>query len=215
MLLYTLGVNAQGTAPVSVSVMNMESKPYVHDKILFVGEKSKKIYSGTTDQRGTFLVQLPDNDTYTIKIDVIGDAMEYNTLEIPALPTGASFQQMELSIQYELPSYYTLSDLRFETGKSTIRTDSYEIMDQLVDFMRRKGNTRIVIVGHTDNIGDASSNLILSRQRADSVRAYLIRNKVDASRIKTEGRGSREPVADNSTESGRAQNRRTEVRIVE
>ena len=72
-------------------------------------------------------------------------------------------------------------------------------------------NMRVRIVGHTDSTGSDAINNPLSIDRAESVRDYLAGKGVAASRVETEGRGSREPVADNGTDAGRAQNRRVEI----
>jgi outer membrane protein OmpA-like peptidoglycan-associated protein len=71
----------------------------------------------------------------------------------------------------------------------------------------------IKLGGYTDNTGDPQANLTLSQQRADTVMADLVKLGVDASRMKAEGYGQEHPVADNSTEEGRAKNRRIDIRV--
>ena len=80
--------------------------------------------------------------------------------------------------------------------------------------MKFKETLAIEIVGHTDNVGEEDANLLLSRKRAENVRAYLIRNGIDQSRIKATGYGESQPIATNNTPEGRQKNRRTEVRII-
>ncbi len=72
----------------------------------------------------------------------------------------------------------------------------------------------VEISGHTDNVGSPKRNLTLSRQRAQAIKAYLVRKKVPARNMVVRGAGDKEPVADNSTEVGREQNRRIEFKVL-
>ncbi len=80
--------------------------------------------------------------------------------------------------------------------------------------MKLKPSLVIEISGHTDNTGTTEINMKLSQDRADAVRNYLIRKGISAERVTAKGYGDTEPVADNSTDEGKAKNRRTEVRII-
>jgi outer membrane protein OmpA-like peptidoglycan-associated protein len=88
------------------------------------------------------------------------------------------------------------------------------LLDKLLEIMLQKPAMKIEIGGHTDSDGDAVSNQLLSQQRADAVRDYLISRGVTASRITSRGFGETKPVADNGTAEGRQRNRRTEVSIL-
>jgi OmpA-OmpF porin, OOP family len=211
----TLSISsAQQSAPIEVTVLNESNKPYSGDKIFFVGQKKKQSYSGVTDAKGQFLIHLPAGDIYDIKILSIGDELEYNTLEIPALGQGEFFEKMELMIMYEAASTYNLSNLQFESGKSVLKQESYSLLTDLIEIMKLKGSMNIEIAGHTDSDGDADANQLLSKQRADAVKNYLISKGISASRIKTIGHGESKPLADNTTPQGKAMNRRTEIRIL-
>lgn len=205
---------AQQLAPVHVQVVNASHKPYVGDKVFFVGQKSKKTLSGVTDKTGRFLVELPEGDVYDIRILAIGDEVEYNTIEVPEIPNELTFEKMEVIITYEAASSYTLSDLKFETGKSTIQSGSISLLNDLIEIMKLKPEMRIEIAGHTDSEGDDASNLLLSKNRAAAVKNYLVTKGIHSSRINTVGYGEGRPVADNATPHGRAKNRRTEIRIL-
>ena len=212
----SINTMAQGpSAPVTVTVTDPESVAIANDKIVFTGQKTRKVITGITNSAGQFTVNLPAGETYDIKIDAIGDDMDYNTLEIPTLPEGAEFQDMEIVITYWMGDSFTLSDLNFETGKSTITPGSYSTLNELVDYLKRKKTLRILVGGHTDNVGAADGNLKLSKSRALAVKAYLTKKGISAGRVRTEGFGMNQPVADNSTAEGRALNRRTEVQIIE
>lgn len=109
----------------------------------------------------------------------------------------------------------TLGDVLFETGKSELRGGTPQNLDRLAAFLRRFETRTVQIEGHTDSVGSDSSNMLLSAQRADSVRDYLVRDGVARSRIATLGKGETSPVASNDSETGRQQNRRVEVIISE
>lgn len=106
--------------------------------------------------------------------------------------------------------------INFETNKSKIKGAlSFEILDQVGAVMKSNPDIRIVIEGHTDNVGNAANNLKLSDDRANSVRTALIERGVDPGRMEALGYGQSKPIASNKTKKGRATNRRVEFNIVQ
>lgn len=103
----------------------------------------------------------------------------------------------------------------FDTAKSTIRAESRPKLDRAVKVLAQYPDLRIEIAGHTDSEGDEAFNLALSRERAWAVKAYLSGRGIDGSRIRTRGAGETEPIADNRTAQGRAQNRRIEFHRID
>lgn len=101
------------------------------------------------------------------------------------------------------------NDISFAVGRADIRPDLRPVLDQFAQGL--DATTRVRVVGHTDSTGRDAVNDPLSLQRAESVRSYLEDRGVPAARIDVAGRGSHEPIADNATETGRAQNRRVEI----
>ena len=108
-----------------------------------------------------------------------------------------------------------LKNIFFEFASAQLLDESKVELQQLLQFLRDNPNIKIRITGHTDNIGSQSYNLELSQNRARAVADYLLNAGIAATRVSYVGLGSSEPVADNDTEEGRAQNRRTEFLIVE
>lgn len=204
----------QKTAPVKVKVSDEKGMPYPGDKILFVGQTKHDVHSGITNSKGEFLIQLPEGQVYDIRVKSIGKEMDYNELEIPALPPDQFYTENVLTITYEMPTEYILSQLHFETGKATLKQDSYALLDDLLDMMKRKTTWKVQIGGHTDTDGEDATNLILSQQRADAVKNYLVSKGIPANRIIAVGYGETKPIASNTTAEGKAQNRRTEVKII-
>lgn len=106
-------------------------------------------------------------------------------------------------------------NITFGLQGHVLRTSAYAALDRVVDFAGNCPQGTIVVVGHSDSIGDEVFNLFISRLRAQSVADYLQRGGIPADRLRVVGRGSLEPVADNGTRSGRARNRRIELRLEE
>ncbi|MFO0573247.1 MAG: phosphate ABC transporter substrate-binding/OmpA family protein [Polyangia bacterium] len=103
----------------------------------------------------------------------------------------------------------------FTPGSDQIMSGSNFILDSLGETMTAFGNTYLRIEGNTDNTGSRNANRTLSQKRADSVKDYLIQQfKIDEKRFQTVGHGSENPIADNKTEAGRQQNRRTDIKVV-
>ena len=107
------------------------------------------------------------------------------------------------------------SDISFDTGRADIKPNFRAVLDQFAQGLRDNPATVIRIVGHTDSTGSDAINNPLSVERAASTRNYLVDRGVAANRIAVDGRGSREPIADNNTDAGRARNRRVEIFVGE
>ena len=107
-----------------------------------------------------------------------------------------------------------LHNLFFATGKTQILPQSEQALNELSDFLRDNPTVSIRITGHTDNVGSDKANMTLSEGRAKAVRGEIIKRGIAAERIEAEGKGETEPIADNATEEGRAQNRRVEFTII-
>jgi len=107
------------------------------------------------------------------------------------------------------------ADAGFATGRSTVSPTLQNVLSQFAGTLNANPVTAVAIVGHTDSTGSDAVNNPLSFDRANATRDYLVARGVAASRIATDGRGSHQPVADNSTAQGRAANRRVEIYVAE
>jgi OOP family OmpA-OmpF porin len=106
-----------------------------------------------------------------------------------------------------------LDDVLFDFDKSTIKPEAAAILDRLVVFMNQNKDKKVNLSGHTDSIGTEAYNQKLSERRSNSVKSYLTKKGVDASRISAQGFGETKPIADNKTKEGRAKNRRVEIKV--
>ena len=107
------------------------------------------------------------------------------------------------------------SDVSFDTGRYDIKPNLSPILDRFATTLNQNTVTTVTIIGHTDSTGTDAINDPLSVNRAASTRDYLVARGVATNRIAIDGRGSREPIADNNTLEGRANNRRVEIFVAE
>ena len=105
--------------------------------------------------------------------------------------------------------------VEFESGSATLTPTGLGILDDMANAIQRVGDQTITITGHTDNVGNADANLLLSNERAKAVKQYLIGRNIDASRISVAGKGDADPIASNDNEEGRTRNRRIEFTLAD
>lgn len=145
--------------------------------------------------------------------DTDGDGIDDLRDKCPGTAAGTRVDAAGCPILFtEARTPVVLRGVTFETGRSALKPDSYTILDIVAASLVANPDIKIEIAGHTDNTGSAATNLRLSQARADAVRAYLARKGVTPERMTAKGYGPSEPVADNTTSEGRAQNRRVELR---
>lgn len=148
---------------------------------------------------------LNDSTRYTMSADTLYGGIEF------------SVQQLDSGKMVELKEEVLIQPriVYFETGKnSIIITD--ELNNYLLNaekYLETHQDKKLQLVGYTDNVGDASKNLALSKERAAFVKTQLEKRKISAAQIVSDGKGDAEPLADNATQEGRAKNRRVEIKI--
>lgn len=107
------------------------------------------------------------------------------------------------------------SDLSFDSGRYDIKPALHAVLDRFATTLNQNPVTTVRVVGHTDNVGSDAVNNPLSVNRAAATRDYLVSRGVAGNSIAIDGRGSREPIADNATAAGKARNRRVEIFVAE
>jgi len=108
---------------------------------------------------------------------------------------------------------YEGKNVKFNSSSSTLTKDSYSSLDALADTLKVHPELHLTIEGHADNTGNVSQNQLLSQQRADAVKSYLIKKGIPSDRITAIGYGQNRPVSDNKTIQGKAANRRVEFKL--
>lgn len=141
----------------------------------------------------------------------IGDRMDRQAERIESEIPGAEVTRVGEGINV---TFDENSGVYFATDKYNINDRSAETLRRLSAIFKEYPNSNILIEGHTDNVGSDDYNMGLSRRRAEAVASYLVTNGISSGRLTTQWYGESQPKADNSTATGRAQNRRVELAIV-
>ncbi len=132
-------------------------------------------------------------------------------MEVATRGTGVEVTQTaDNQLKLNIPS-----DISFDTGRADIKPNFRSVLDQFAQGLRENAGSTVRVIGHTDSTGSDALNNPLSVDRAASTRNYLVDRGVAANRIAIDGRGEREPIADNNSDAGRARNRRVEIFVGE
>ncbi len=185
-----------------------EKKP-IAANITIVEINKKTVADAST---GVYRMELPPG-TYTVK----AEADKYVIDAKPGVVVNdkeTTIQNFELSEKIVKGQVITLRGIYFDSGKATIRPESYPVLDDALRVLQANPNVIVEIAGHTDSVGGDAYNLRLSDARANSVRTYLITRGIAASRLIARGYGETMPIASNGTRDGRQMNRRIEFRVL-
>jgi outer membrane protein OmpA-like peptidoglycan-associated protein/tetratricopeptide (TPR) repeat protein len=167
-----------------------------------------------TDSLGNYLLTLPTGRDYAFTVNQKGFLFNSDQYFLKnGITDSAAVKNIELQ-PIERNASVVLKNIFFETNRYELTPASLVELDKLVVLLSENPTISIEISGHTDNIGKAETNLLLSENRAKAVVDYLASKKIDAKRLAYKGFGLTNPIADNATEMGRALNRRTEMKIV-
>lgn len=205
-------------AAMRLFVTNPDTGPIPGIVIKMTAPNGQSYYTGETDSHGYGEVLVPIGQRYEMEYLSLGRRNTTASVEVPNGPR----QDIRLTLRYrrwrpppeepdERTPGFVLNGIEFDTGRATIRQESFPRIDRVVEYMTHRRSARIRISGHTDNVGNPRRNQRLSEQRAEAVREYLIEHGIDGGRIEAVGFGDQQPVASNDTEEGRQQNRRIEA----
>jgi outer membrane protein OmpA-like peptidoglycan-associated protein/tetratricopeptide (TPR) repeat protein len=180
--------------------------------------KTKKmvVEALSTDFSGEFLVCLPVGSTYALNVSKEGYLFYSDHFD---MKEETSVTQPKILTIYLKPikvgEQVVLKNIFFETDSYVLKSESEVELHKIVHFLQINPSVKIELIGYTDNQGTQEYNLNLSKKRAEAVQQYLIQSGIDANRVTSSGKGMEDPVTTNETEEGRAQNRRTELKIIE
>ena len=168
--------------------------------------------SQIADEKGNITVTLDRNKSYGVIASAEGYVMNSTNLQATNEPSRELNVKM-ISLASSVSKTMALQNIFFETGSYSILSSSEPELNSLARTLQNNPGMKIEIRGHTDNVGDAMSNQLLSENRAKAVLTYLTGKGIPATRITYKGFGEKQPLASNDTEEGRKQNRRTEFVI--
>ena len=171
--------------------------------------------TASSDADGTYRIKLPSKKSYSVDLHATGFLSDTRRIDVPANWTSDTYTFNAELIKVKVGKKVVLNNILFETGKSILTQASYTELDRLLGIMKENSLMKIEISGHTDNTGSEPINAKLSEARAKAVVDYLIKNGIETSRMTFKGYGSSQPIAENSTPTGRAKNRRVEFKILE
>ena len=166
-----------------------------------------------TDETGNYLITLPKGKDYAFNVKRKGYLLFSDNYSLSREQGDTAFN-VDIPLQpIETNAAIVLKNIFFETNKYELKPQSRSELDNVVQMLKDNPTVRIQINGHTDNSGKATDNQLLSENRAKAVTTYLISKGIAQTRLSFKGFGDTVPVADNSTPEGRAQNRRTELKV--
>lgn len=209
-----------------MSVVN-EMGEILESDTLFNGQKfyhfknlksdQSQLFKLSEDDEGDMMRIILGSDTITA---IKNERGYYFYQYIPPKPTVVdTVPEKDVEVQLNVEEQEILKtafdNLEFETGKDKIKEVSFGSLEELAKLLAKKPKWKLRVSGYTDNVGKASSNLILSKKRAISVKNFLIVNGVDADRIDAKWFGEDNPVASNKTKEGRQKNRRVEMKVLQ
>jgi outer membrane protein OmpA-like peptidoglycan-associated protein/tetratricopeptide (TPR) repeat protein len=209
-------VRPQKTAYVKGVVYDAATRKKITAKIELIDLATGKIVVEAFSNKitGEFLVCLQANKNYALNVDQ-KDYLFYS--ENFAIKTESALKPLQIDVplqQLTDGAKIVLKNIFFDSDKFELKEESKVELKKLIQFLTTNSNVKIEIGGHTDNSGDASKNTTLSTNRAKAVLSYLVANGVKAERLTSKGYAATQPLADNQTAEGKAQNRRTEIKLI-
>jgi outer membrane protein OmpA-like peptidoglycan-associated protein/tetratricopeptide (TPR) repeat protein len=176
---------------------------------------SKQIISKVqTDEIGNYLITLPVGKDYAFNVNRRGYLFYSDNYSLKNKAPDSTYEKNIPLQPIEVNASIVLKNIFFDVNKYDLKPESQVELDKVVQLMQDNPAVKIQIEGHTDNVGNAADNLKLSENRAKAVVNYLAGKNISVTRLTAKGFGATKPIAENTTEEGRAQNRRTELKVV-
>lgn len=186
---------------------------------VFSIETNEMVFRSVSDKKtGDFITCVPENEEYGVNVSKKG-YLFYSDNFVAKKPMKiknsgkVGENDVELD-KIEVGKKITLRNIFFDFDKATLKKQSFIELNHVVQFMKENPTVKIQLSGHTDYKGSAEYNMTLSTDRAKAALEYLAKKGVPRTRMEYKGYGKTQPIADNTTEEGRALNRRTEIMII-
>ena len=175
---------------------------------------SQVISKVQTDETGNYLVTLPVGKDYVFNVNRKGYLFYSDQFLLKQKAPDSTYRKDIPLKPIEVNANIVLKNIFFDVNKYELKSESQIELDRLVQLLKDNPTVQIQIEGHTDNVGSPKDNLKLSENRAKAVVNYLGHKGIAAARLTAKGFGETKPMADNTSEAGRAQNRRTELKVI-
>lgn len=167
-----------------------------------------------TDETGNYLITLPTGKDYAFNVNRRGYLFYSDNYSLKNKVADSTYEKNIPLQPIEANASVVLRNIFFDFNKYELKSESQVELDKVVQLLQDNPTLKIQIEGHTDNVGSAADNLKLSENRAKAAIAYIISKGIDTKRLTSKGFGATKPIADNKIEEGRAQNRRTELKVI-
>jgi outer membrane protein OmpA-like peptidoglycan-associated protein len=186
-------------------------------KFEIINLKTGEVVAGAESDEvsGDFLVSLPSDGNYALNVSKDGYLFHSENFELGDIANQIKPKMIDVPLsEIKTGESMVLRNIFFETNEYKLKPESTTELERLIKMLQENPTLKIEISGHTDNTGSEAVNQRLSESRAKAVYDYLINKGILANRLTYVGYGLSKPIAPNDTEDGRAQNRRTEIRIL-
>jgi outer membrane protein OmpA-like peptidoglycan-associated protein len=208
-------VTAEEVTYVKATILDEETKEPIsaNAELVDLVDPTQRTEAVSLKSNGTFIITLKGGRQYAMNVSADGYLFHTEHFTLPKGP----LKTYEITVLMKKPKAgesIVLRNIFFETDSYDLKAESNVELDKLIRYLEQNPELRIEIGGHTDNVGTSSYNLTLSQNRADAVKQYLIDNGIDTGRLVSKGYGDTQPIDDNQTEEGRANNRRTEIKVL-
>lgn len=167
-----------------------------------------------TDEIGNYLITLPVGKDYAFNVNRRGYLFYSDNYSLKDKAPDSTYEKNIPLQPIEVNASIVLKNIFFDVNKYDLKPESQVELDKLVQLLQENPTVKVQIEGHTDNIGSAADNMKLSENRAKAVVNYLVSKNISVTRLIAKGFGATRPIAENNSEEGRAQNRRTELKVV-
>ncbi|MBD0331488.1 MAG: OmpA family protein [Chitinophagaceae bacterium] len=195
-------------------VFDKKTKAGLPSSVELIDLSTKQLISKVqTDETGKYLITLPVGKDYAFNVNRRGYLFYSDNFSLRDKIPDSTYEKNIPLQPIEVNAAVVLKNIFFDFNKYNLKIESQVELDKVVQLLNDNPALKIQIEGHTDNIGNTADNLKLSENRAKAVVNYLISKSIAANRLTSKGFGATKPIADNKTEAGRAQNRRTELKI--